>query len=69
MVYSIEIKLKKNNEPLRRIPLDLEDAFGVSTYVLVFPGHSIGSHDIRKPIMRNDILLLLPRVFFFFHIC
>ena len=48
---------------MRHTPLDLEDASDVSIYILVFPGHSVGSDDIGKPVMGHDILLLLPHFF------
>jgi len=57
-----KIKFKKTNRgdlsPLRHIPCELEDASGVSIYILVCPGHSVGSGDTGKPVMGYDILLL-----------
>jgi len=46
--------------PIRPILLDLEDAVGLSIFVLVPPDHDVNLDDTRQPIATDDIFSFLP---------
>jgi hypothetical protein len=54
--------------PIRPVPLDLEDAVGLSIFVLVSPDHDVNLDDRGQPIATDDIFSFLPCLSFSFGI-
>jgi hypothetical protein len=45
---------------IRPVPLDLEDAVGLSIFALVSPEHVANLDDTGEPVSTNDIFSFLP---------
>jgi hypothetical protein len=58
LIINTVIIIIKNSwgfRPTRPVPLDLEDAVGLSIFVLVSPEHAVNLDDTGEPIATDDI--------------